>query len=160
MAFEPDENSDVTFRSGSLADDPRLRVDLLDHQAATTERLIERIAADQMRRYRQGQCAPIETYLALRPSLAEDDAALFELVYGEYVLRESLGETPKLDEFAWRFPELADRLRRQLDLHEALATNGVAVDPALRLEDRSGPPNSDEVGIDESGRDARWRRRA
>ncbi len=30
--------------------------------------------------------------------------AAFELIYGEYLIRESLGEAPKLEEFFWRFP--------------------------------------------------------
>lgn len=129
MEIERTEDSDITFRSGSHAADALLRDDLLNPDLTDSERLIERIAADQMRRHRTGRRVPIETYLNLRPSLAQDAEALFELVYGEFVLRESLGETPTHEEFAWRFPSLADRLRRQIDLHDALASNGLAIDP-------------------------------
>ncbi len=62
---------------------------------------------------------PAEAFLVRHPALAADIEASFELVYGEYLVRESLGESPLPDEFAWRFPEFADRLRRQLDLHRA-----------------------------------------
>ena len=45
------------------------------------------------------------------------------MVYSEFMLRESLGESPSLEEFAWRFPKLAERLRRQIAFHRVLASD-------------------------------------
>jgi serine/threonine protein kinase len=43
------------------------------------------------------------------------------LVWSEALLRHELGETPTAEEYAGRFPHLAERLRRQFALHEAVA---------------------------------------
>ena len=43
-----------------------------------------------------------------------------ELIYGEFLLREEMGESPQVEEFHWRFPRFAARLQKQLDLHGAL----------------------------------------
>jgi eukaryotic-like serine/threonine-protein kinase len=84
---------------------------------------------DQMERWQEGQRVPAEAYLQLHPGLQNDDEAAFELVYNEFVLRESRGESPTVEEFNWRFPRFADRLRRQLDLHYAFQAAANASDP-------------------------------
>jgi tetratricopeptide (TPR) repeat protein/predicted Ser/Thr protein kinase len=81
--------------------------------------LVELVCNDQSERWRARQRVPCESYLALHPAL-QDDKLAFEVVYHEYALRESLGETPEPQEFFWRFPRFADRLSRQLQLHDAL----------------------------------------
>src|ERR1700733_6481962 len=45
-----------------------------------------------------------EDYLALRPPGPESDQAGCDIVYGEYLLREQLGEHPSLEEYQRRFP--------------------------------------------------------
>jgi WD40 repeat protein/tRNA A-37 threonylcarbamoyl transferase component Bud32 len=82
--------------------------------------LLEMLCGDQVERWRAGERIPAEAYLALHPTLCGGNDAAFELIYGEYLIRESLGESPKLEEFCWRFPDFAGRFRRQLDLHRAL----------------------------------------
>src|SRR5262249_12920352 len=47
------------------------------------------------------------------------DSAL-DLVYGEFLLREERGERPTLEEYARRFPDLAQALGVQIGLHRAL----------------------------------------
>ncbi len=42
------------------------------------------------------------------------------MIYGEYLLREQLGEAPTRAEYLERFPEYAPRLRQQLEFHQAL----------------------------------------
>jgi tetratricopeptide (TPR) repeat protein len=99
------------------------------------EQLLDRCCADQAERWRAGHRVPAESYLALHPPLARDDALAFELVYNEFALRESLGDAPAAEEFFWRFPRFADRLRRQLDLHRAIddpGPDGEAARPAVR----------------------------
>ena len=82
------------------------------------------LCGDQAERWLAGERIPAEAYLRLHPRLRGEDEAAFELVYSEYVLRESLGEAPTPEEFAWRFPEFAERLRRQIGLHQALDSAG------------------------------------
>ncbi|HLN31947.1 MAG TPA: serine/threonine-protein kinase [Gemmataceae bacterium] len=82
--------------------------------------LLEEVCADQVQRWHGGERVSAEEYLARNPILQSDSASAFELVYGEFVLRESLGETPALEEYLQRFPQFAAQLKRQLDLHQAL----------------------------------------
>src|ERR1700677_491079 len=102
-----------------LPSDPRERLARGDQ--ISEDDLIELLCSDQVNRWRAGERIPAEAYLALHPTLGGGGEAAFELVYGEYLVREVLGEAPKLDEFLWRFPRFAERLRRQLNLHHALA---------------------------------------
>jgi serine/threonine protein kinase len=98
---------------------------LLGRREAGRDELLERICIDQVRRWRAGQRVPAETYLAKYPAVQRDDEAIFELIYGEFLLREERGEPPSADELRWRFPRHAERLRRQVDLHELLnSTDG------------------------------------
>jgi serine/threonine-protein kinase len=75
---------------------------------------------EQARRWRQGDRAPAEEYLARHPALAADPEYALEVVYGELLLREEQGERPRREEFLRRFPHFADQLRRLFDLHTAV----------------------------------------
>ncbi len=101
---------------------------LMGGREAGRDELLERIFSDQVRRWRTGQLVPAETYLVRYPALQTDDNAAFELIYGEYLLREERGEPPSAEELQWRFPRYADRLRRQVDLHEVLNSGDLAPD--------------------------------
>src|SRR5437762_12239924 len=52
-----------------------------------------------------------------------------DLVYGEFLLREELGEGPTVREYVQRFPPYADSLKLQIELHQAMAS-GSAIAPA------------------------------
>jgi hypothetical protein len=65
------------------------------------------IAIDQYERWLVGDRVPAEDYLALLPQGVGLDQAGCDIVYGEYLLREQLGEAPTLEEFQRRFPGLA-----------------------------------------------------
>jgi len=98
--------------------------------------LLERLCDDQVRRWNAGQRVPAEAYLARHPSLQAQSESAFELIYGEYLLREQLGESPPLDEFRWRFPRFAGRFERQLELHSVL--NSQDVPPHTIVEPAEG----------------------
>jgi eukaryotic-like serine/threonine-protein kinase len=78
------------------------------------------LAVDQRERWQRGERVPAEAYLRDHPGLGEDAESAVELVYGEYLLREELGEAPQLEEFRARFPAYADRLEQQVEFHRAL----------------------------------------
>ncbi|MFI5457327.1 MAG: protein kinase [Isosphaerales bacterium] len=103
--------------------------------------LVELLCSDQLNRWRAGERIPAEAYLARHPTLHGDGESAFELVYGEYLVRESLGETPKPEELCWRFPRFAERLRRQLDLHRALGDPGPAAEPASAPGSQGNDPD-------------------
>jgi serine/threonine-protein kinase len=81
------------------------------------------LAVDQRQRWQRGERVPAEAYLQLYPGLEADAEKALELIYGEFLLREELGEAPSLDEYVERFPQCADRLRQQVQLHRALAAS-------------------------------------
>jgi tetratricopeptide (TPR) repeat protein len=116
--LEPTHAGDETVaRAQSSTAGPALTA--LD--AMSPQQVLEWLCDDQVNRWRRGQRVPAETYLARLRALEHDDSeAAFEMIYGEYLLREELGDSPTLEEFTWRFPDFASRLKRQLELHEVL----------------------------------------
>src|SRR5262245_39000107 len=73
--------------------------------------ILSLLLAHQRRGWRRGERAPVETYLAQRPELKDDVEAILDLIYGEVVLREEVGESPRLEEYPDRFPHPASQLR-------------------------------------------------
>ena len=122
------DNGDV------LPSDPRERLARGDH--ISEDDLVELLCCDQVKRWRAGERIPAEAYMALHPTLTGGNESAFELVYGEYLVRELMGEPPKLDEFLWRFPRFAERLKRQLNLHHALAADEADFEADSRLDSR------------------------
>jgi eukaryotic-like serine/threonine-protein kinase len=123
----------IEYSSGDvLPSDPRERLAQSDH--ISEDELVNLLCADQVKRWRAGERIPAEAYLALHPTLTAGNEGAFELVYGEYLVRELMGEPPKLDEFLWRFPRFAERLERQLSLHHALLTGEAGDEPDVPLE--------------------------
>ncbi len=56
------------------------------------------------------------------PAGPDSDQSACDVIYGEYLLREQLGERPSLEEYCRRFPRQAPLLSRQVELHHALAS--------------------------------------
>jgi serine/threonine-protein kinase len=81
---------------------------------------------DQRRRWLLGQRVDVASYLPDFPRLRDDPEAFFQLVYNELVVREEMGERPDPREYAARFPDLAERLRLQLEVRQALSSNDLA----------------------------------
>jgi len=104
--------------------------------------LADRLCADLVARWQAGDRVPAEEYLARYPSVAGDDEAAFELVYGEYLVRESLGEQPGPGEFLDRFPRFSEQFQRQLDLHSAFKAEG---DETLLAQTEDVRSESDSV---------------
>jgi WD40 repeat protein/tRNA A-37 threonylcarbamoyl transferase component Bud32 len=78
------------------------------------------LLVDQRERWQVGERVPAESYLRRFPALESASETVVELAYGEYLLREERGERPCLDEYLWRFPCHRDRLRLQVECHQAL----------------------------------------
>jgi len=115
-----------------------LDADLADLDAMSQQELSDRLCNDLVKRWHAGQRVPAEAYLALHPSVQDAGEAAFELIYGEFLLREELGETPPLEEFHWRFPRFADRLDKQLALHGALKSEDSIPETVLGAPAPSG----------------------
>ncbi|MFN0017199.1 MAG: serine/threonine-protein kinase [Pirellulaceae bacterium] len=55
--------------------------------------------------------------------MADDSEALLNLLYSEIDLRSSYGESPSVDEYAGRFPALAEQLSKLIEIHNAVFVN-------------------------------------
>src|SRR6516164_6308906 len=75
---------------------------------------------DQCQRWQAGERVPAERYLQTYTILKTDRDQALVLIYGEFLLRQELGESPTLDEYLQRFPECAERLRQQDEFHRAI----------------------------------------
>src|SRR5438132_14186810 len=87
------------------------------------------LRVDQRERWQTGERIVAETYLQRYPALGANPENALDVVYGEFLLREELGEGPTVREYVQRFPPYADALALQIDLHQAMAS-GSAIDPA------------------------------
>ena len=100
---------------------PDLQAFLASRPALSADEVAAVVAIDQYERWLVGDRVSAERYLPLLPAGAGTEQAGCDIVYGEYLLREQLGENPSLDDFQRRFPLHADLLARQVQLHHALA---------------------------------------
>jgi len=82
------------------------------------------LRVDQWERRRRGEWVPAESYLDAFPTVRQDPERAIDLVFAEYLLREQLGQSPTLDEYAGRFPQYADQLKLQVELHQAMEEEG------------------------------------
>jgi WD40 repeat protein len=95
------------------------------------------LRVDQWERGRVGQWIPAESYLDAFPAVRNDPEQAIDLVFAEYMLREQRGESPTLEEYARRFPQYADQLKLQVELHEALGADEERRLPATWSEERA-----------------------
>ena len=80
----------------------------------------ERLVEDMGIRWGRGERVLVESYLSSDPALRDTPEVLLDLIYQEVVLREQQGETPTLEEYKGRFPELASQLVKQFEVHQLL----------------------------------------
>jgi tetratricopeptide (TPR) repeat protein len=76
---------------------------------------------DQRARWLRGEPVMVEEYLSRDPALWTHDETILDLIYNEVLLREEVGEAPRLDEYQQRFPRWAGRLEAQFDEHRAIS---------------------------------------
>jgi tetratricopeptide (TPR) repeat protein len=104
----------------------------------SAEQALAVLRYDQCQLWQAGERVPAERYLQTYRVLKTDPDQALVLIYGEFLLRQELGETPTLDEYLQRFPDRAELLREQDAFHRAL--EGVSwLDPvAPALPEQAG----------------------
>jgi len=75
------------------------------------------IRLDQIERWQKGERRRLFEYVDDAPEVAENAQEMLGLIYGEVLLRESVGELPNVEEYSDRFPELADQIRHWFAMH-------------------------------------------
>jgi eukaryotic-like serine/threonine-protein kinase len=139
------------WRQGLRSD---LRAFLSDAGHLTPAQIAAVLLIDQRERWQDGERILAETYLELYPSLHADAEFVVEVAYGEFLLREELGESPEPDDYFRRFPGHAGRLKLQIDLHRAVQTNQTPA-PISRAPRDGMEQTEPETGVEPSPEAAR-----
>jgi hypothetical protein len=89
------------------------------------------LRVDQGERWQVGLRVKAERYLHRYPDVRTHSDCALDLLFNELLARERLGERPSLEEYARRFPQHADRLKAQWELHRQRAEQSIhpTVDP-------------------------------
>src|SRR2546425_13307027 len=98
--------------------------------AESVRQLVARLEEEQGIRWQRGERVLVEAYLEQYPELQPEANGIVDLLYNEFLLREEAGEGPRQEDYVVRFPQLADQLRDQFDVHSALQSEP-ALDAAL-----------------------------
>jgi len=99
---------------------------------------VHTLLIDQRRRVQLGEPFHVELYLSQHPGLAADPEGLLDLIYNEVLLRGQRGESPELDDYRTRFPDLAEALGDLFEVHRAIESSPeVSTAPVL---ERSAVP--------------------
>jgi WD40 repeat protein len=105
------------WRSGGQ---PDVHAFLAQTAAQSSLELLAVLRIDQRERWQIGLRVPVEDYLRQQPALQADEELILDLIQSEVLLREELGESPRLEEYQKRFPDHGPRLERLFTLHHAL----------------------------------------
>jgi WD40 repeat protein len=85
--------------------------------------LVESLSVEQQESRRKGDPVLVETYFERHPRLLADPISALQLVYNEVLLRQSAGETPRLEEYLRRLPQFADQLTPLFEVHHAIESD-------------------------------------
>jgi WD40 repeat protein/tetratricopeptide (TPR) repeat protein len=126
------------------------RVDDFLAQAGIREprQILEVLLVDQAERFRLGRWVAAESYLESFPTVRDDPEQAVDLVFGEYLLREEIGEQPAPEEYLRRFPEYSAALRLQVELHHAMGADHERTTSVARGTATLGDRREAEPGID------------
>ena len=117
--FEDDPAQDLWLR-WRRGERPAVGLFLAGLGGLSPTRLAATLRVDQRERWAIGERVPAADYLREFPALRDDPEAALEVIYGEFLLREELGEAPEVGEYLRGHPEYSEQLAIQVDLHRAL----------------------------------------
>jgi serine/threonine protein kinase/WD40 repeat protein len=104
------------------------------------------LLADQRQRWQRGERVRVEDYYERDPGVRADAEAILQLIYNEVILREEQGEVPQLAEYVQRFPDLADPLRLQFEVDQAIQSGQLFRSALKQTEAASGPSGASLPG--------------
>jgi urea transport system substrate-binding protein len=115
--------------------------------------LTDVLCTDQRERWLHGQRPPIEAYLQLHGTFQAGSQPAIDLIFGEFLVRRQLGESPTLDEYCRRFPDLAGQLRLHVGLYDALGEVEPATDDPGSGRGEDPSPDSSVAATPADGSD-------
>jgi WD40 repeat protein len=114
---------------------------LLDRdEGLTPAQVAAALRVDQQERWGIGDRVPAADYLLDFPTIRGDPEAALEIIYGEVLIREQLGEAPTPEEYLRAYPEYAEPLRDLIELHRALGATPVCDSNAATMGPSAIPP--------------------
>jgi tetratricopeptide (TPR) repeat protein len=116
---------EAAHRKGDV---PRLQDYLPSEPAERTTLLSELVRVDLEYRRKRGLPIRVDAYLGPFPDLSRDENLLIELIEAEYRQQSEQGARPLLDQYAQRFPEVAQRLFGTLGQNASVT--GLVPEPA------------------------------
>ena len=131
LSRSPESSEDPAARLSALwrqGQEPDLKEFLAGAGRLSAAELTDVLCTDQRQRWLHGQRPEVEAYIALHGSFHPGAEPAIDLVFGEFLARRELGESPTLDEYCRRFPGLAGQLRLHVGLYDALGEVGPARD--------------------------------
>src|SRR5262249_35677441 len=118
----PDVAHDL-MRLWWLGQSPNVHEFLAAAGPLTPDEIVTVLQIDQRARWERGQPVLAEAYFEAHPELRTEPERAIDLIYGEFLLRAELGESPTVDEYIRRFPDFAEALRLQVQLHQAVESD-------------------------------------
>jgi tetratricopeptide (TPR) repeat protein/tRNA A-37 threonylcarbamoyl transferase component Bud32 len=88
---------------------------MMHEGSSENSRLVE-LRDEQVERWQAGDRPSVERYQAENPDLEWSPEILLDFVFGEYQIRQHLGESPTREEYEARFPDLAPAFRYQIEV--------------------------------------------
>jgi serine/threonine protein kinase/WD40 repeat protein len=119
-------------------------------EGLTVSEILPILSFHQRSRWQSGVRIPAEAYLDLLSRLPDGGDCVFEVAYGEYLLRQELSEQPVLQDYLKRFPQCESKLRRQIELHQALGTSASAASAQAASAATIGLPEAGQGTATES----------
>jgi tetratricopeptide (TPR) repeat protein len=104
------------------------------------------LRVDQEERWRRSERVPAESYFQHYPELRSDTLTGSELVYSEFQLRSQLGESPSVEEYLSRFPEMGTDLKRHMEEHP-VGENTMVGPPTIAGHDVLGVLGRGGMGV-------------
>lgn len=95
-------------------------------RAIVDENFLDKLLDQHRSLWESGQRPLIYALVQELPESIRDDATL-DLIYNEIVLRESIGETPTLEEYRLAYPQYEAELVAQFEVHKAIS-DGLLID--------------------------------
>src|SRR5689334_1750387 len=89
-----DDAADRVWHAWRRGERPEAESVLADGGGAAPEVVAAVLKVDQQERWRIGQMVSAESYLERFPRIKADPECVADLIHGEFLLRERLGETP------------------------------------------------------------------
>lgn len=108
---------------------------LIHHPGMSVDQLVQVLLVDQTLQWQNAAGTLVEQYLQRFPAVTDRQSFVLELLYGELRAAQRLSLAVDFNTYVARFPNLAESLRRQIEVSEWLRVS------AEDFESENHPPD-------------------